>query len=84
MPVPPIDRSTVRLRAYTVDPADSHLELYAEFPSAFDCSYADAVPLDDQHMLVTYYSQHEHACMPDFKDMHGFSDIFLAVVRTDN
>jgi len=82
MPKLPVDRSTVRLRSF-VQEADGTFRFYAEFPSAFDCTYSDAVKLDDRRMLVAYYSQHEHASRPDFKDMATGSDIFLATVRTD-
>lgn len=56
---------------------------YCTLPSAFDCSYAGMAALGPDRMLVSYYSQHLQADNPDFEDMNGGSDIFLAEVRTD-
>ncbi len=56
---------------------------YATLPSGGDCSYAAAVPIGDDRMLVSYYSQHAYVNQPGFEDMGGASDIYLATVRTD-
>ncbi|NMA44104.1 MAG: exo-alpha-sialidase [Oligosphaeraceae bacterium] len=78
-----IDRGGTFMRCYVWV---EELQLWAEylsFPSGADCSYPAVVALDDQRMLVSYYSQHDYLDQEGFKDMSGAADIYLAVVRTD-
>ncbi|OQA78306.1 MAG: hypothetical protein BWY31_04354 [Lentisphaerae bacterium ADurb.Bin242] len=78
-----IDRGGTELRCYVWEEKIGNWVEYLSFPSGGDCSYPAAVPLDENRMLVSYYSQHEYLDDPGFRDMEGPCDIFLATVRTD-
>lgn len=77
------DRSHISVQGYVWEPKIGYWVNYLQLPGAADCSYPSIVKLDDQRMLISYYSQHEYLNDPDFSDMDKCSDIFLAAVRTD-
>ena len=78
-----VDRGGTELRCYVWEEKINSWAEYLSFPSGGDCSYPAAVQLDENRMLVSYYSQHEYLNDPGFRDMEGPCDIFLATVRTD-
>lgn len=77
------NRAETKFRTYVYEPEFKIFVEYTDYPSGFDCAYSQSVKLDDQRMLVAYYSQHEYGGDENFRDMEGGSDIYLATVRTD-
>ncbi|NMA20141.1 MAG: exo-alpha-sialidase [Lentisphaerae bacterium] len=73
------DRRKISFRSYIFVPEYQRWFDYLQLPGAWDCSYPDMIELDEQRMLVSYYSQHPYQGANNMSS----ADIFLAVVRSD-
>lgn len=74
-------REAIRTKVWVHE--EGHWVDYVTMPSGGDTSYPGIVPIGDNRMLMSYYSQHEYLNKDGFKDSESASDIFLAVLRTD-